>query len=221
MKIAILSWGSLITSGVQRGLMIEGGWHTGGPVLPIEFSRISQSGEKAGCLTLVIDERNGVNVPTHYAISSITNLDLALVNLRIVEKIKPEYKYTVGYVNLTNNTERLFSRNKHPIACNTIRAWAQTKGFDAVIWTSLLSNFEQITGYPFSIENAIQYISHLREPVTSRAFEYIHTAPADVVTPLRRVLDDSFSNPAPTVGEGGTTTALGHGHCFTVTPAQS
>jgi hypothetical protein len=202
MKIAILSWGSLITSGVQRGLVIVGDWHTGGPVLPIEFSRISQSGERAGCLTLVIDEQNGVNVPTHYSQSAHTNLNNAILNLRTVERIT--LIPSIGYVNLVNNTEREFSRRKHPIACNTIKAWAQTHGWDAVIWTSLLSNFEDKTGYPYTLENAIQYMSHLREPVTSKAYEYIRNAPSDVMTPFRRVMDDSlaFVPNAPTVGAG-------------------
>ena len=193
MKIAILSWGSLIESGARRGLAMSGSWNTGGPVLPIEFSRISQSGDKAGCLTLVIDEQNGVNVPTQFAVSSNTNLDLALANLRIVESIKPEFKYTVGYVNVLNNTEREFSRSRHPVSCNTIKEWARNNQFDAVIWTSLLSNFEKVTEIPFSVEAAIQYISHLTDPVMTRAFDYIRNAPVGVVTPLRRALDDSLA----------------------------
>jgi hypothetical protein len=196
MRIAILSWGSLIQTGVQRGLLIDGDWHIGGPILPLEFSRISQSGERAGCLTLVIDEQNGVNVPTHYALSSYTNLNNAIFNLRTVERIT--LIYSIGYVNITNNTEREFARRKHPIACNTIKAWAQTNCFDAVIWTGLLSNFEEKTGIPFSVETAVQYLSHLREPITSRAFEYIRNTPAEVITPLRRVVDDSLSvTPTP------------------------
>jgi len=197
MKIAILSWGSLIQTGVQRGLQINGEWHTGGPVLPLEFSRISQSGERAGCLTLVIDEQNGVNVPTHYALSSLSNLDHAIFNLRTVERIREEYAYTIGYVNLVSETERTFSRRKHPIACNTIKAWALTNNWDAVIWSSLLSNFEEKTGIPFSVESAVQYLSHLREPVSSKAFEYICTAPAEVITPLRRIIDDNLSTSSP------------------------
>jgi hypothetical protein len=161
--------------------------------LPIEFSRISQSGNKAGCLTLVIDEQNGVNVPTQFAVSSNTNLDLALANLRIVENIKPEFKYTVGYVNVLHNTEREFSRQRQPVSCNTIKEWARNNRFDAVIWTSLLPNFEKLTEIPFSVEAAIQYISHLTDPVMTRAFDYIRNAPSGVVTPLRRVLDDSLA----------------------------
>jgi hypothetical protein len=199
MRIAILSWGSLIETGVARGLQIRGesGWLFGGPVLPIEFSRISQSGERAGCLTLVIDERNGINVPTQYAISSNTSLDAALTNLRVVENIKPEYKYTIGYVNLVSGTERTWARTNHPIACNTIKAWAASLGFDAVIWVSLISNFQRVTEVPFSVIAATQYLSHLPQDKMEKAFEYIRNAPDEVVTPLRRVLDDQMNMPNP------------------------
>src|ERR1700688_4143902 len=98
MKIAILSWGSLIKSGRGRGLAIGTEWRMSGPILPIEFSRVSQSGDRAGCLTLVIDEKNGVPVPTRYALSVHTNLDWALANLRNTENIT--FKYSAGYVNL-------------------------------------------------------------------------------------------------------------------------
>lgn len=192
MRIAILSWGSLINTGVQRGLKIIGGWNAGGPLLPIEFSRISQSGDRAGCLTLVIDEQHGVNVPTKFATSEHTNLNHALTNLRQVENIKPEFKYTVGYVNLLNNTERNWSRVNHPLACNVIKFWAETYHFNAVVWVSLISNFQRIKEIPYSTESAIQYISHLPNPIMEKAIEYIRTAPADVVTPLRRAFDESF-----------------------------
>ena len=64
MKIAVIGWGSLIWS--KRDLEIEGDWIIGGgPVLPLEFSRVSKDGR----LTLVIDHTNGVAVTTSYAIS--------------------------------------------------------------------------------------------------------------------------------------------------------
>lgn len=76
MRIAILGWGSLIWH--PRDLPISGDWQPGGPVLPIEFSRISDNGlpapqstasRQAGRLTLVIDERHGADVPTRFALS--------------------------------------------------------------------------------------------------------------------------------------------------------
>jgi hypothetical protein len=186
MRIAILSWGSLIDSGVQRGLRIVGGWNTDGPTLPIEFSRISQSGTRQKCLTLVIDEVNGTNVKTHYAISSLANLDLALINLRLVENIT--LTYSVGYVNLIKGTERGWARQNHPISCDRIKVWAAEHHFDAVIWTSLLSNFEKVLEMPFTVSDAVEYVKSLSGQPKVEARNYILKSPAQVVTPVRTEL---------------------------------
>jgi hypothetical protein len=39
-KIAILAWGSLIWD--RRDLQIAGDWQAGGPIVKIEFSRVSK-----------------------------------------------------------------------------------------------------------------------------------------------------------------------------------
>ena len=199
MRIAILSWGSLIESGVARGLQTASDFSEGGPILPIEFSRISQTGERAGCLTLVIDEQNGVNVPTRYAVSYNINLDLALTNLRIVENISEKFHYTVGYVNLVRNTEREWARICSPV---TIKEWARRHDFDAVIWTSLRSNFQKILEIPFTIDNAVQYVRNLDEPVKSKAMEYINESPVEIITPVRSALSNNNTvSPATTPEE--------------------
>ena len=201
MKIAILSWGSLIKSGVSRGLEItSAGWSEGGPRLPIEFSRVSQSGNRAGCLTLVIDEQNGTFVPTQYAISSMIHLDWALLNLRFVESIS--LIYSVGYVNLIKNTERGWARQHHPLSCNIIKEWASENGIDAVIWTSLLSNFENVLCIPFTTENAVNYVRNLPESVKIKALEYINESPEEIITPVRSgLLNNSTVREFELVGE--------------------
>ena len=50
MKIAILSWGSLLWQPKDLQFNQEIGWSNNGPMLPIEFARISKDGR----LTLVI-----------------------------------------------------------------------------------------------------------------------------------------------------------------------
>ena len=187
MKIAIISWGSLITTGTNRGLQITGSFQSGGPIVPVEFSRISQSGDRSGCLTLVLDEIDGVNVLTHFATSAHNNLDSALSNLRTVENI--DLTYSVGYVNLIRNTERGWAREHHPVSCNTIKAWARVRGFDAVIWTSLLPNFEHITGVPFSVASAVNYVNTLSPQLKEKTIEYIKESPDDIVTPVKNELN--------------------------------
>jgi hypothetical protein len=184
MRIAILGWGSLIWD--QRDLPISGDWQRGGPVLPIEFSRISRSGERAGCLTLVIDEPHGANVPTRFALSPRTNLDDAIADLRTREGTSSD---RIGYVNLVRNTEREYARQQHPHACDTIKAWAQAQGLDAMVWTALPSNFAEVAQRPFSVEAAIQHLKALAEPAKSRALEYLRRAPEEVVTPLRKAFN--------------------------------
>jgi hypothetical protein len=180
MKIVILGWGSLIWD--RRGLAITGDWQRGGPMLPIEFSRISRGGERAGCLTLVIDEQHGANIPTRFALSTRANLDDAIADLRTREGTSSD---RIGYVNLLRNTERAYARQQHPHACDAITAWAQAQRWDAVVWTALHSNFEEVAQHPFSVEAAILYLKALIEPAKSHALEYLQKAPPEVVTPVR------------------------------------
>ena len=177
MKIAILGWGSLIWD--KRDLPIIGGWQTGGPVLPIEFSRISKDGR----LTLVIDEQNGKDVTTRFALSELENLDDAIAILRSRESNPP--KERIGFVDLLANAERQESRQCHPKACDQIKSWAQANGWQAVIWTALISNFNDKRGVQFSEAAAIAYLSGLTGETKMRAFEYIRRAPPEVDTPVR------------------------------------
>jgi hypothetical protein len=200
MRIAILSWGSLIQNGTQRGLRITGNWLENGPVLPVEFSRVSRSGPYAGCLTLVIDEQHGAYVPVRYAQSTHKNLDDALTNLRVVENIK--LSYSVGYINRTKHPigVRGWAMEHMPLTCVRIIRWADEHAYDAVIWTSLLPNFEKQLGTPFSVSNAIRYVNSLSEQTKRQAFEYIDSAPPEVTTPLRGTLEyQRVSVPPPMI----------------------
>jgi len=57
MTIAILGWGSLLWDKNHDFDNQHESWKFDGPLLPLEFSRISKSRDNA--LTLVIDELNG------------------------------------------------------------------------------------------------------------------------------------------------------------------
>jgi hypothetical protein len=80
MRIAILGWGSLIAE--PRGLPVTGEWQEDGPMLWIEFSRISKRGARAGCLTLVIDERSDEEIRSLYIVSARTDLLQAIADLQ-------------------------------------------------------------------------------------------------------------------------------------------
>jgi hypothetical protein len=93
MKIAILGWGSLKWD--PRNLAYEGAWQSGGPQLPLEFSRISRDGR----LTLVIDPTHGEPVSTLYTTSTLLSLDEAIENLQEREGTSSQY---IGFINLVN-----------------------------------------------------------------------------------------------------------------------
>ena len=172
MKIAILGWGSLIWD--QRELPTLGEWQKGGPVLPIEFSRISSDGR----LTLVIDEKNGVPVKTRYVESGSGTLGKAIEDLR---KRGGTSKSMIGVVSKTVNNAKAGS--------DSIKAWDVEHKWDGVIWTGLPSNFEDINNVPFTIENGLTYLSGLSGEKRVKAREYIDRAPEEVVTPLRRACE--------------------------------
>jgi hypothetical protein len=105
MKIAILGWGSLIWDSSE--LHLASNWLEGGPILPIEFSRISDDGR----LSLVVDERHGVNVPTCYAHSSLTNLEKAIVDLQQREGTRRRDR--IGFIDIAGGIASERARTKH------------------------------------------------------------------------------------------------------------
>ncbi len=180
MKIAILGWGSLIWE--LGEIPLNGSWQNGGPRLPIEFSRVSES--RAGALTLVIDSVNGKDVPTLFAISRRIELADAICDLRNREKTVVK---RIGFVNLVDGSQRC---NVYPESSNVIRAWACCQTFDAVIWTDLPSNFKEKVYAQFSVDEAVRYLHSLPEDGAKEARIYIQKAPQEINTPLRRALKD-------------------------------
>ena len=173
MKIAILGWGSLIWD--QRELPTLGEWKKGGPVLPIEFSRISSDGR----LTLVIDEENGVPVTTRYAQSASGDLGRAIEDLSQREG-SPASR--IGVVSQTIQNKRA--------GFETIKAWAKTHKWDAVVWTGLHSNFKDERQVPFTVKNGLGYLKSLSGEKKAKAREYLERAPEEVQTPLRKAIGE-------------------------------
>jgi hypothetical protein len=178
MRIAILGWGSLICD--PRDLRIASNWNAAGLLLPIEFSRISDSGR----LTLVIDEMDGEHVPTRCALSGLDDLDAAVANLQ--EREGTRHRDRVGFVDLRRGKVSERACETHPAACERIRAWAEENKLDGVVWTALESRFEEKAGEPFSVDAVIRYLTRLSGETRDLAFEYIRKAPAEVMTPVRR-----------------------------------
>jgi hypothetical protein len=183
MKIAILGWGSLIKE--PRDLPIVGEWQTDGPKLWIEFSRISQRGARAGCLTLVIDERCESEVTTLYVLSKRSDLPQAIADLQEREGTSQD---DIGFCEVAATHFAPNAMSRHPKSCERIRTWAQAKEFDAVIWTALARRFKDALGIPFTPAAALNYLNGLPAPTKERALEYIHNAPPQTMTPFRQQL---------------------------------
>ena len=175
MRIVILGWGSLIWD--PRDLPREGTWQLNGPLLPIEFSRVSNDGR----LTLAIDEKHGETVSSRYVLSPRTDVEDATNDLRLREGTTAR---NIGFVLSADDSFRCRAESVKDL----IRNWGRQSGFDAVVWTDLAPNFEEETGKAFSIDAAESYLRQMPKSAADRAKKYIANAPPEVNTPLRRRL---------------------------------
>jgi hypothetical protein len=82
-NIAILTGGSLTK--LPCDSLIAGEWQPDGPKPWIEFSRISREGKRAGCLTLVVDDRCGAEISTFYVSSQRSNPSQAIADMQDCE----------------------------------------------------------------------------------------------------------------------------------------
>jgi hypothetical protein len=176
MNVVLLAWGSLVWD--PGALRLAGNWMEGGPVLPIEFSRISNDGR----LTLVIDERHGVEVPTRYALSALNDLDEVVSDL---QEREGSPRNRIGFIDVARDLTSDRALANHPRACARIRTWAKDRHADAVVWTAIGPRFQEKTGVPFSVDAAVHYLKGLKGPMRTLALDYLRKAPSDVVTPVR------------------------------------
>lgn len=183
MKIAILGWGSLIWD--PRNLEIDkimgnNGWYSDGPMLPIEFARISKDER----LTLVILDGK-VDVQTLFAISKFTEIEQAINDLSMREGCS---KNQIGF--FVKSHCRFHSKSN---ILNNIESWIRQKEeFEAVIWTDLSMNFKEKIGQDFSVENSINYLKNLPIDVKVRAEQYFRRAPTSIDTVIRRKAEIEF-----------------------------
>ena len=178
MKIATLGWGSLLWDANPAFDQQHEDWLFDGPLLNLEFSRISASRDDA--LTLVIDDTNGSPCTTAYAISKRRDPNDAICDLRSREGTILK---RIGFW-FADETR----------ACDlpvpvTVQVWAGLHHIDVVIWTGLGSNFADKVGELFTVEAAVQHIQGLEAAGKAKAAEYVWRAPAFVQTPLREALD--------------------------------
>lgn len=175
MKIAILGWGSLLWQPKDLQFNKEIGWSVNGPMLPIEFARISKDGRLTLVITKVLKE-----VQTYFAISSYENIDEAVLNLAVREG---SGRGQIGYYDKSNNTfsqEVFFESN--------ILDWINNTDIDAVIWTNLGENWKIKNEDGKTIER-IDYLKSLTGTKRVLAEEYIRRTPTQIQTHYRRLIE--------------------------------
>ena len=128
---AILAWGSLTWEPKDLKFNKNIGWHNDGPVLPIEFARISNNGR----LTLVITE-NGTPVTTYFTLAHFhTKVEDVILNLREREGCRLK---DIGYY--ISATETIYPENFS--FKNEIIEWVKKEKMENVVWTNLPEKWE-------------------------------------------------------------------------------
>jgi hypothetical protein len=177
MRIAILAWGSLIWD--PRNLKVNGAWKEDGPLLPVEFARISQDLR----LTLVI-RPSSKQVKVLYIESAFTELNEAIKNLQ--ERERCTDSISIGFVNFIDGSFNI-KRTPEEIK-QELTNWNATKNYDAIIWTDLGQNFRNNTKMEFNIHNAKRHLSGLKPLEYEAAKNYILKAPEQIKTQYRKQL---------------------------------
>jgi hypothetical protein len=181
-QIAILGWGSLLWDAQNNRYFdaLHGPWMLDGPELQLEFSRKSQT--RSGALTLVIDPKHGASSRVAYAISTRSEPQAAVNDLRRREGTTSE---NIGRFFGDDST---LNRCKSASALGAIGAWAKTKGIDVVLWTDLGGDFDAIEPGLF-VPTAVKYCASLTADGKAKAVEYVSRAPDFVRTPLKDELE--------------------------------
>lgn len=174
-KIALLGWGSLLWEGGSAFDQMHEPWQFDGPILKLEFSRISKS--RGGALTLVIDPENGTPNRVAWCTGRRNTISETVDDLRMREGTREN---KIGRI-----ARGADAHYRDVETYDVVQTWMIEHDLAGVVWTDLDSNFAEKTGSAFSVEAAIQYLCKLDARSKTKALEYINCAPAFVQTPLR------------------------------------
>jgi hypothetical protein len=173
MPIAVIGWGSLIWN--PGSLRLASRWRQNGPLLPVEFARISD-GDR---LTLVIHQ-SSQPVQTLWAAAASSVLDE-------VREILRDREGTLASRIHSATASGVFSGEAPVHVMDSISQWLTLQGdVSACVWTGLSSNWTEKRANPYSADAAVQYLADLAD--SSRAKEYIRNAPAQIETAARSAI---------------------------------
>lgn len=178
MDIAVIGWGSLIWC--PGSLRIRTKWRSDGPVLPIEFARISEDGR----LTLVIHPSSAPQ-QTYWAFSELGDREPARRNLKEREGCSLA---AIHYFTANDASPSLASTVRAALA-----SWLpKHANIEAAIWTGLTTNWCEKLHNDFSPDDAVAYLEGLdteqKRETYKRAKEYVQNAPPSIQTELRKLM---------------------------------
>lgn len=168
--IACLGWGSLLWN--PDRLPLDGDWREDGPILPIEFARVSGRGR----ITLVVTDR-GAPVRTLWVPLAVATLDEATAALAEREGVRT-----------TRPIGRVPGGDDYPFA-EIVSAWVRDMGFGGAVWTALKPGMDEKARGPVPTLAQLRiHIATLGEAERADALQYVERAPPQVQTPYREPL---------------------------------
>ncbi len=174
LRIGCLAWGSLLWD--PRTLPVSGPFRDDGPMLPIEFSRVSTDGR----VTLVLDE-SAQAIRSYWVRLDVENVAEAVHALGIREKIAPsERSRWVGVQ--TSEADEHETGETNPQIRESIVAWLRQEPLDAVVWTALPSRGPAGEAARPDLARLLAHLESLEGEARRRAEEYIRRAPVSVRT---------------------------------------
>ena len=154
-----------------------------GPILPVEFARISQDGR----LTLVVLPGYEHQCKVSWITSQHLTVEDAVTNLAAREGINPEHA-TSSIHGVLATGDRL--GNVLDEVADPVRTWMNTEpNLHASIWTGLGEGTRwQEHGYDgFTVDNALDYLSGLRGDMRRSNAEYFAKALRSIRTPVQQL----------------------------------
>lgn len=159
-------------------------FRTGGPRLPVEFSRVALDGR----VTLVIDPVATSDVETYWCLLGVSTLEEAIRELAIREKISSAREgQWIGAQTCEDRMQDAGEASED--TRERVSAWLAESEIDALVWTALPSRSPDGTYVRPSADQLIAHLKSLSGPALARAEEYIRRAPPAVISENRALFE--------------------------------